>query len=203
MRKFVSVVVCAFYFAVPAFAEEGKRKAKEEHGRWTHQIKIINDVRSPVHISEVNLSISYKEPSNLRRLGRQLNRFGSGVDLMPYNYEINITSKGNSAVGVIYNILFYDSFNKHVDGSNLVFLPFQTNKKGRWGWHRKPPAGFRLYGMGCIFVRTVRLENGRIWNFNPKTVIGLLAKNKCGGYKTKEIRKHIYDTKKDNPVMTF
>lgn len=209
--KIIVIFVAVLCFSVPVlgFAEEesgyvlGSREARKEHGQWAHQIKIVNDESSPVQINEVNLSIRYEKPSRLRRLGRDLNRLGSSVNLMPYNYEVNIKSKGDAVVGVVYSVLYYDSFNKYIDGSNLVSLPFQTNKIGRWGWHRKPPPGFRLYGMGCVFVRTARLKDGSIWNFDVKAVVRLLKKNECGKYGTKEIREHIKNNNKDNPIVVF
>lgn len=163
------------------FIEERSGK-KEKTNAWSHKIKIINDARSPVQIVR----------AELHNIGKPY--FGTYSKVPAY--IIRITSKGPNVSMLEYGVLRYDSFRDYDGGENLISTVFKENVLTEWYSYQKLSPSFRGFGTGCVFVRNVRLSDGRIWKMFTAHIAREMREAKCGTKNLKEQEKHIKEKRK-------
>ena len=83
--------------------------------------------------------------------------------------NITIDAEGEDAVAVKFGVVAYDAFKEYLGG--LTAITMDPPKKSM-EWDFKPAYLFKFekYGVVSVYVRQVRLKNGRIWNYTPEII---------------------------------
>lgn len=144
---------------------------------WSHKTMIFNDPASPVQIVKTELyNIGMAYHSRYSKIPAWL---------------VFITAKGKSVASVKYGMLLYDSWEELSDGMTAVDMHFKSGLEAEWQKFRALPPSFKRFGIGCLFVRAARMNNGKIWRMNAERIARMMEKRGCGTKNRKEIEKAV------------
>lgn len=153
---------------------------------YLNKVFHINENDSPVHI--VSAVVRHVPQETAFLADWILNNWGQVVtwdnvilpsnDISPSEYfgslrreklEITINARGENAVAVKFGVIVYDAFKEYLGGLTAISMDMPT---AGMQWDFSPPYLFKFkkYGVVGLFVRQVRLRDGRIWNFDENVV---------------------------------
>jgi hypothetical protein len=177
--------ITIFTLAILSFAAQAQDAITEEITIYKSQkgtifnneTFIVNNDNSPVQIISAKAKHIPSETAALaKQYWKQLYKYLSDSEkeklrrLSREGLRIIIGAKGDDAVAVKFGVIAYDAFKEHLGGLTAITMDPPDNKMT---WDFKPAYlfKFRKYGVVGVYVRQVRLKDGKIWNYSPKVIL--------------------------------
>ena len=195
----VSVAVLAILIAVAsgnAFAADDRKAVETEtvvldSPTWAakHKTIILNDPGAPLQIkgaktfllgSDQRMAVRSEVPRYLRHL-------------VPKGPIVEIDAINPNVVAAKFGVLFYDTFNEPSGGFTGLKIGLPQNGMR---WDSQERISWRDYGIACVFVRAVRLKDGRVWKFDSKKVATMMVAEGCSTQGKEGAMKHLKELPK-------
>ena len=165
----------------------------------SHKTTVINDPKAPLKIQKAAVYLATSDTEHQIRLAlisRGRERYLSHLVPRPGEIIIAINAPSENVASATFGVMLYDSFYEYAGGIQAVSMK-RPSSKMRFSFGRKVLT-FEGFGTACIFVRKVRLNNGKIWKMDMEFVSKQMLAKKCGEEGKGTIKKRIRESEKQS-----
>ena len=113
--------------------------------------------------------------------------------LVPKGPIVEISAHNSKVTAVKFGVLFYDTFNEPAGGfTGITTSPL----KAKMRWSGRENIAWREFGISCVFVRAVRMLDGRVWKANLKKISTMMIAEGCSTQGEEGAMKHLKELPK-------